>query len=98
MHNKRDPTFMRRKPKGTCKGSGRYGCFPKLGGTFLGVPIIRIIVFWGLYWVRLFWETAICRDIMTARQSEVLHLLCQAFEPQWSHYRTIQFIQMAPHS
>ena len=24
--------------------------FPKIGGTFLGVPIIRIIVFWGLYW------------------------------------------------
>ena len=24
--------------------------FPKIGGTFLGVPIIRIIIFWGLYW------------------------------------------------
>ena len=24
--------------------------FPKLGGTFLGVPIVRIIVFGGLYW------------------------------------------------
>ena len=24
--------------------------FPKIRGTFLGVPIIRIIVFWGLYW------------------------------------------------
>ena len=24
--------------------------FPKTGGTILGVPIIRIIVFWGLYW------------------------------------------------
>ena len=23
--------------------------FPKIGGTFWGVPIIRIIVFWGLY-------------------------------------------------
>ena len=23
--------------------------FPKIGGTFLGVPIIRTIVFWGLY-------------------------------------------------
>ena len=24
--------------------------FPKIMGTFLGVPIIRSIVFWGLYW------------------------------------------------
>ena len=23
---------------------------PKMRGTFLGVPIIRTIVFWGLYW------------------------------------------------
>ena len=26
------------------------GGFPKLGGTILGVPIIRTIVLWGLYW------------------------------------------------
>ena len=24
--------------------------FPKIKGTFLGVPIIRTIVYWGLYW------------------------------------------------
>ena len=24
--------------------------FPKIRGTFLGVPIIRTIVFWGVYW------------------------------------------------
>ena len=24
--------------------------FPKIRGTFLGVPIIRIIIYWGLYW------------------------------------------------
>ena len=24
--------------------------FPKIRGTFLGIPIIRTIVFWGLYW------------------------------------------------
>ena len=27
-----------------------YGGFLKLGGTILGVPIIRTIVYWGLYW------------------------------------------------
>ena len=27
-----------------------YGTFPKLGGTILGVPLIRTMVFWGLYW------------------------------------------------
>ena len=24
--------------------------FPKIRGTILGVPIIRIIIYWGLYW------------------------------------------------
>ena len=24
--------------------------FAKIRGTILGVPVIRIIVFWGLYW------------------------------------------------
>ena len=24
--------------------------FPKIRGTFLGVAIIRLIVYWGLYW------------------------------------------------
>ena len=24
--------------------------FPKIRGTILGVPIIRTMVFWGLYW------------------------------------------------
>ena len=31
--------------------------FPKIRGTFSGVPIIRIIVFGDLYWVPLFRET-----------------------------------------
>ena len=28
----------------------KHGDFPKIWGTILGVPIIRFIVFWGLYW------------------------------------------------
>ena len=35
-----------------------FGGFPKLGVPFLGVPIIRTIVFWGLYWGP-YWETTI---------------------------------------
>ena len=31
--------------------------FPQIRGTILGDPIIRTIVFWGLYWVPLFGET-----------------------------------------
>ena len=27
-----------------------HGGFPKLGVPSLGVPIIKIIVYWGLYW------------------------------------------------
>ena len=29
---------------------GEIWGFPKIRGTLLGVPIIRTIVFWGLYW------------------------------------------------
>ena len=28
----------------------RYEGFPKIWGTFLGVPVIRTIVYSGLYW------------------------------------------------
>ena len=35
----------------------RDGNFPKLGGTFLGVPIFRIIVCWGLCWGPVFLGT-----------------------------------------
>ena len=30
--------------------------FPKIS-TILGVPTIRIVVFGGLYWIPVFWET-----------------------------------------
>ena len=33
--------------------------FPKIRSSIMGVPIIRIIVFGGLYWGPLFWETPI---------------------------------------
>ena len=29
--------------------------FPKIRDAFLGVPIKRIIIFWGLYWGLLIW-------------------------------------------
>ena len=50
---------------------------PKIGGTILGVPMKRIVIFWGLSWVPLFKETTIfcqaqkclergCGDILMA--------------------------------
>ena len=33
--------------------------FPKIRGTALVIPIIRLTVYWGLYWVPLFSETTI---------------------------------------
>ena len=33
--------------------------FPKIRDTILGAPIIRTIVYWGLYSGSLFWETTI---------------------------------------
>ena len=38
---------------------GQIWVFPKIRGTILGVPIIRIIVFWGLYWGPSFREITI---------------------------------------
>ena len=34
---------------------GAIWVFPKINGTSLGVPIIRTIVYWGLYWATLIW-------------------------------------------
>ena len=31
-------------------GLGAIWKFTKIRGTFLGVPIVRTIVYWGLYW------------------------------------------------
>ena len=31
-------------------GQEKIGGFPQIRGTILGVPIIRTIVYWGLYW------------------------------------------------
>ena len=39
------------------KFAGALGGFPKLGVPFLGVPILRTIVFGVLHWVPLFGET-----------------------------------------
>ena len=47
------PSSCARSTSVTCGGSPKLG-----GGTFLGVPIIRIIVFWVYIGVPLFWETA----------------------------------------
>ena len=38
------------------------GGFPKLGGTLFGGPHSKGLVFWGLYWGPLFWETTIQAD------------------------------------
>ena len=37
-------------PAGRCRAIVGFGGFPKLGVAFWGVPIIRTIVFWGLFW------------------------------------------------
>ena len=44
--------------------------FPKIRGTLLGVPKIRIIVFWGYIGVPLFWETIMfCCNVGSASRS-----------------------------
>ena len=41
-------------------------------GTVLGVPIIRTVVGWGLYWVPLFWESTICCCRLTVSLNWIL--------------------------
>ena len=43
---------------GALTSSSIWG-FPKIRGTFLGIPIIRTIVYWGRNWGSLIWETTI---------------------------------------
>ena len=42
----------RRIPSSSSQGPtlSLFGSFPKLGVPFLGAPIIRTLVYWGLYW------------------------------------------------
>ena len=45
----REPTIIENQSEKEI-GGGVIWVFPKIRGTFLGVPIIRTIAFWGLYW------------------------------------------------
>ena len=63
----------------------KHGGFPKLWVPFWGVPIVRIIVYWGLYWgigVPLFWGTVTLHSTATLstafRSKGPLHLLARA--------------------
>ena len=47
-------------PKYLIQGGLRYLSiqgFPKSGGAILGVPMLRTLIFWGLCWGPLFWDT-----------------------------------------
>ena len=69
--------------------------FPKIRGTLLGVPIIRVIVYWGLYWGPLFRETTIwnstpeialgnVRDQMASAKSRLPNAICDiSFQSRW---------------
>ena len=43
---------------------------PKIRGTLLGVPIIRMIIFWGPYWGPLFWESTISEFSMNSPKNK----------------------------
>ena len=48
--------------------------FPKIWRTFLGVPIIRILVYWGLYWGPLIFGKLPYGAIASAATEETLAL------------------------
>ena len=41
---------MAKKMETAASLKSRYGSFPTLGILFWGVPVISIIIFWGLHW------------------------------------------------
>ena len=51
-----NPRLLQRAPRSALEASPLKGVaqatwgFPKIRGTILGVPIIRIVIFWVLYW------------------------------------------------
>ena len=46
----REPNTLKEYSLSQIRDAGIMWGFPKIRGTFLGVPIIRTIVFWDLYW------------------------------------------------
>ena len=50
MENNMETTIVYWGYIGGYTGVYRVSGFPKIGVPFLGVPIIRTIVYWGLYW------------------------------------------------
>ena len=35
----------------------------------MGVPVIRVVIFWGLHWDLVFMETATCLQELTSEQA-----------------------------
>ena len=48
-----NPLEVRERMASGCRELMTIWGFPKIRGTILGVPILRIIVYWGLYWSTL---------------------------------------------
>ena len=73
--------------------------FPKIRGTFLGVPIIRTIVFWGLYWGSLILgnyhipsESCMHSTSETYNlnsSAQMRHKKCQALTQQGKNFRCL---------
>ena len=49
IHDRNDELQSLQGPLPSCN-KGTMWRFPKIRGTILGVPIIRTMVYWGLYW------------------------------------------------
>ena len=82
-HFKRQVPGVRARRSNSLRGPDHWKCyvenwgFPEIRGTFLVVPLISIIVFWGLYWGPPFWETTNCRPLWHATfRSTSSSLLC----------------------
>ena len=56
--------------------------FPKIRCTLLGVPIIRIIIYWGLYWVPFLGNYHIPQLRVVACQNQLLQYRT-GFEKIW---------------
>ena len=66
--------------------------FPKIRGTILGVPIIRIIVFWGLYWGPLIlgnYHIGLCFQVVVLMRFVLTLQLREAASPQEPNERVV---------
>ena len=78
---------MEQKMEMTLKLGLYKGLFPKITGTSLGIPVIKTIVYWGLYWGTLNFRKLPDRSFGAARSCKK----CEA--PLFQHLKLLLVLE-----